>query len=91
MVKIPLAKNSLAIDHRPPETDRNVSQETNPEAKVNRLQAPGAWLPARSSGSAPVYPWGPTRWNLHLPQVWGHVTSLHLSPALFLIFLFWIL
>lgn len=38
MVKIPLAKNSLAIDHRAPQTDHNVSHEANPEAGVNHTE-----------------------------------------------------
>lgn len=44
MVKIPLAKNSLAIDHRALQTDRNVSHEANPEAGVNPFPMLGAWL-----------------------------------------------
>lgn len=87
MVKIPPAKNSLAIDHRAPQTDCNVSHEANPKAGVNHLQAPGGWLHTQSSRSAPVSPVGPTGWNLHLPQVGSHVTFLLLS-ALSLVFLF---
>lgn len=37
MVKIPLAKNSPAIDHRVPQTDRSVSQEANPKARLHHL------------------------------------------------------
>lgn len=61
MVKIPLAKNRLAIDHRAPQTDRNVSHEANPEAQVNSLPVRGAGLQTWSSGLAPVHPMGPHR------------------------------
>lgn len=37
MVKIPLAKNRLAIDHRVPQTDCNVSRKANPKARLDRL------------------------------------------------------
>lgn len=44
MVKIPLAKNRLAIDHRAPQTDPNVSEEANPEDGANYLPVLGVWL-----------------------------------------------
>lgn len=68
MVKIPLAKNRLAIDHRTPQTDRDVSHKANPEAEVYSQPVLGAGLPTWSSGLAPAYPHGPPGplWNRHL-------------------------
>lgn len=56
MVKIPQAKNSLAIDHRALQTDGNVSHKANPKVRLNHPQAPGAWLQAWSSGSSCARP-----------------------------------
>lgn len=85
-VKIPLVKNSLAIDHRAPQTDCNVTHEANPKTRANRLRVLEAWLLTQSSGSAPVSLEGPTRWNPHLLHVRSHIT-LPLGSALCLIFL----
>lgn len=54
MVKIPLAKNSLAIDHRAPQTDHNVNHKANPKAGDDHLRAQGAWLQTHSTESAPA-------------------------------------
>ena len=86
MVKIPLVKNSLAIDHRAPQTDGNVTHEANPKTRADCLQVLEAWLLTLSSGSASVSPVGPTRWNPHLLHVRSHITFL-LGSALGLIFL----
>lgn len=86
MVKIALVKNSLAIDHRAPQTDGNVTHEANPKTRADCLQVLEAWLLAQSSGSAPVSPAGPTRWNPHLLHVRSHIIFL-LGSALGLIFL----
>lgn len=77
MVKIPLAKNRLAIDHRARQTDRNVSREANPEAGVHCLAVQGAGLLTWSSGLAPVHPKGPHRVE------WAPVAHLKLCHLYF--------
>lgn len=59
MVKIPLAKNRPAIDHRTPQKDRDVSRKAHPEAGVYRQPVLGAGLLTWSSGLAPAYPHTP--------------------------------
>lgn len=61
MVKIPPAKNRLAIDHRALQTDCNVSQKANPKARPECLQALGNTANSElGDGSCVLHgaPWG---------------------------------
>lgn len=87
MVKIPLAKNSLAIDHRALQTGHNVSHEANPEAGVNQLPMLGAWLQSWELRVGSDVPHGAPQGGICTCGL-SEVTSPRLSVTLCLLFQF---
>lgn len=81
MIKIPLTKNSLVIDHRARETDGNVICEANCEAGFDCLQVPGAGCKPEPKASS-LFLTGPHLHQLHIWPISTLVGCLSFSASL---------